>query len=290
MAFVSDDKKSISRAFMKGTVTGGVEALICYPTEFIKTQLQLQSRTNPQYNGIIDCATKTVRNHGILGLYRGALPLIIGTSMKQATRWTAYTNFSAIFRDKQGNISMIHNMLSGFVAGTFEAIFAVTPIETIKTRVADDLRRGTNKYKNSLHGVTKIVMTEGFGGIYHGVTATIMKQGTNQMFRFPFQTFFVGLITSNDVQKKKSPILNGIAGALAGASSVLITMPQDTIKTRMQSEQSRKLYKNTWHCAKQIVQNEGILFFYSGTLPRLIRVSLGLGITFFVYPFLHQYV
>ena len=32
---------------MKGGLTGFIEAIICYPTEFVKTQLQLQSKSNP---------------------------------------------------------------------------------------------------------------------------------------------------------------------------------------------------------------------------------------------------
>ena len=288
MAFVSDDKPSILRSFLKGTITGGTEAIICYPTEFIKTQLQLQSKTNPQFNGIYDCALKTVRGHGFMGLYRGALPLILGSSGKQAARWTAYTNASAMFRDSNGNISIGFNMLSGFIAGTSEAIFAVTPIETLKTRVTDDLRRGTKKYNGSLDALIKIVKTDGVHGIYRGLTPTIMKQGTNQMVRFPFQTFFVSLMTRGDKELKKSPLVNGIAGAFAGAASVLVTMPQDTIKTRMQGEEAKKLYKNTLDCAKQIIKKDGVLFFYAGTWPRLIRVSLDVGITFFIYPLLHQ--
>jgi hypothetical protein len=35
---------------------------------------------------MLDCAKKTVKSHGPTGLYRGALPLIIGSSGKQAVR------------------------------------------------------------------------------------------------------------------------------------------------------------------------------------------------------------
>jgi len=48
------------RTFIKGSLTGFIEAIICYPTEFVKTQLQLQSKANPEYTGILDCAKKTV--------------------------------------------------------------------------------------------------------------------------------------------------------------------------------------------------------------------------------------
>ncbi len=40
-------KQSVGMSLVKGTITGFVEAVICYPTEFVKTQLQLQSKSNP---------------------------------------------------------------------------------------------------------------------------------------------------------------------------------------------------------------------------------------------------
>ena len=43
MAFV-DKKESGMKTVVKGFLTGGTQACITYPTEFVKTQLQLQSK------------------------------------------------------------------------------------------------------------------------------------------------------------------------------------------------------------------------------------------------------
>jgi solute carrier family 25 citrate transporter 1 len=312
--------------FAKGIITGTLEAAICYPTELVKTQLQLQSKvgsrtthnarasaaarvsktthkalthtlqqiiasqqqSNPQYSGMLDCAKKTVSRNGFMGLYRGAMPLVVGSSGKQAARWTAYTETSKLFRREDGTIALPANMFSGFCAGMSEAIFAVTIIETIKTRVTDDMHRGTKKYSGSLDACIKILRSEGPGGLYRGLVPTIAKQGTNQMVRFPFQQFYVHTITGGDEEKKKNPLYHGLAGGMAGATSVLVTMPQDTLKTRMQGEEAKALYKNTLDCARQIIKNEGFMFFYSGTWPRLVRVSLDVGITFTIMPWLSQ--
>jgi solute carrier family 25 citrate transporter 1 len=40
-------KQGPMMSLVKGTITGLVEAVICYPTEYVKTQLQLQSKSNP---------------------------------------------------------------------------------------------------------------------------------------------------------------------------------------------------------------------------------------------------
>jgi hypothetical protein len=48
-----------------------------YPTEFVKTQLQLDARAakgagaKPKYTGVVNCAVVTVRERGPLALYRG---------------------------------------------------------------------------------------------------------------------------------------------------------------------------------------------------------------------------
>jgi len=290
MAFMKkEEKPSLVKQLAKGFTTGFIEAIICYPTEFVKTQLQLQSKVNPQYNGIIDCAVKNVKQNGPMSLYRGAAPLIFGSSFKQMARWTAYAQVSNVFRREDGSIALHYNMLSGFCAGTSEAVLAVTPIETLKTRATDDLRLGTKKYNSSLDATIKIVRAEGPTGLYRGVVPTIMKQGTNQMVRFPIQQFYFKLFFGNDEEKKSNPWLNGLCGAAAGGSSVLLTMPQDTVKTRMQGEAAKKLYKGTLDCIQQILKKEGILFFWTGTWPRFIRVTLDVGITFTIYPLLSKY-
>jgi len=136
----------------------------------------------------------------------------------------------------------------------------------------------------------KIIKNEGPGGLYRGVVPTIAKQATNQAVRFPTQFYFLKFMVGDDKEKQKSPIMNGLAGAVAGGISVLVTMPQDTIKTRMQGEEAKKLYKGTMDCAMQIMKNDGPGFFYAGTWPRMIRVSLDVGITFCVFPLLSKFI
>jgi len=290
MGMKADPSDGPVRTFVKGTLTGFIEAVICYPTEFVKTQLQLQSKSNPEYKGILDCGMKTVQKNGPLGLYRGALPLVIGSSGKQAARWTGFTTVSNQFKDEKGDISMIARSFSGACGGVSEALLAVTPIETLKTRVTDDMRRGTGNYSGSLDAVVKIMKSEGPGGLYRGLLPTIGKQSVNQAVRFPVQFYALTMMVGNDKSMHKHPLYNGAAGAIAGAVSVLVTMPQDVVKSRMQGEEAAKLYKGTLDCAQQILKKEGPMFFYSGTWPRMIRVSLDVAITFAVFPLLSKFI
>ena len=53
-----------SNTFLKGIIaggiTGGIEICITYPTEYVKTQLQLDEKVG-KYKGITDCAKKVKR-------------------------------------------------------------------------------------------------------------------------------------------------------------------------------------------------------------------------------------
>lgn len=70
-----------------GGITGGIEICITFPTEYVKTQLQLDERSaKPRYTGIADVVKQTVRSHGFFGLYRGLSVLVYGSIPKSAVR------------------------------------------------------------------------------------------------------------------------------------------------------------------------------------------------------------
>ena len=88
--------------------------------------------------------------------------------------------------------------------------------------------------------------------------ATIAKQATNQMARFPIQFFFMNCVTATDKSLEKHSLYNGAIGAVAGAVSMLPTLPQDTVQTRMQGEDAKKICKNALDCAAQIYKQIGL--------------------------------
>ena len=59
-----------------------------------------------------------------------------------------------------------------------------------------------------------------------------------------------------------------------------VTQPLDVIKTRMQSLEAKRDYKNSFICASRIFRDEGVLTFWSGAVPRLARLILSGGIVF----------
>jgi solute carrier family 25 citrate transporter 1 len=123
---------SLSKNALAGGTAGAIEVCIMYPTEYVKTQLQL----NPgKYNGPIKCATTIVQERGVFGLYRGLSTLIVGSIPKAAVRFSAFQEMSKRLKDDRGKLTTANTVLCGLVAGASEAIIAVAPAETLKTKM-----------------------------------------------------------------------------------------------------------------------------------------------------------
>ena len=128
------------KGIVVGGITGGIEICITYPTEYIKTQLQLDEKVG-KYKGISDCAKQTIKEKGPLGLYRGLSVLVVGSIPKSAVRFGAFEHFKKMKMDEKGNLKPVDRMLCGLGAGVCEAILAVTPMETIKGQAHDIFSR-----------------------------------------------------------------------------------------------------------------------------------------------------
>ena len=68
----------------------------------------------------------------------------------------------------------------------------------------------------------------------------------------------------------------------AGAIGSVITMPFDTIKTRMQGLEAKR-YSSTLHCVASVVRSEGMRALFKGLSMRLARAVPGQGIIFASY-------
>jgi solute carrier family 25 citrate transporter 1 len=186
--YYNDDLKK------KPAFSGGIEATAVWPMEFIKTQLQLQSKVKGvalPYNGMISGLTYYVRGTGFLSLYRGLAPTLVGSIPKAGIRFGLNGVFKEYLKDGDGKLTPGKNFLAGLGAGVSEALIIVAPVETVKTKCIE-------LNMPFVGGLKRIWAAEGLGGIYQGAAATAMKQGSNQGLRFMWYNEYKRIVT-NDV-------------------------------------------------------------------------------------------
>lgn len=153
-----------------------------------------------------------------------------------------------------------------------------------KNNRIDDRKRAAPRMRGFLHGSGVIARERGLRGFFQGFVPTTARQAANSATRFGSYTTLRQFAESYVAPGEK---LGGLAtfalGGAAGFITVYVTQPLDTVKTRMQSIEARSQYRTTLGCAARMYREEGVRIFWSGALPRLVRLVLSGGIVFTMY-------
>ena len=201
--------------------------------------MQLYKEKNAM--GAVNVMKESYRNGGFFGLYKGYSALLMFSVPKNYVRFGTYTYVQEnILTEKRP----LNNFMCGLAAGCAEAIFVVTPQETIKTKLIHDKLSPSPKYRNVFHGIYSIASENGVGGLYKGVVATILKQSTNQGVRFVVFEDTKKVLTNYIPYKV---VVDFMSGAFAGFCSTMFNNPVDVVKTKMQGLESGQ-YKGFADC------------------------------------------
>lgn len=209
-------------SLIAGTTAGAVEGFTTYPIEYTKTVSQFAAKAGEKAPGPISIVRTTLAKDGFLGLYSGCGALVTGNAIKAGVRFLSYDHFKSMLKDDTGKLSGPRSLLAGLGAGMMEAVFAVTPSETIKTKLIDDGKRAVPRYPRGLiPGTAAIVKEEGLRGIYRGLFPVMMRQGANSAVRFGTYSTLKNFVSGGARPGQSLPggITFGI-GAVAGVVTV----------------------------------------------------------------------
>ncbi|KAL2816855.1 mitochondrial carrier domain-containing protein [Aspergillus cavernicola] len=269
-------KPSSLRSIIAGSSAGAIEIAITYPAEFAKTRTQLNRR--------LPDGKKLPWPPFGSQWYAGCTTLIIGNSLKAGIRFVAFDKYKSLLQDENGKISGPGTVMAGFGAGFTESLLAVTPFESIKTQLIDDRKSANPRMRGFIHGSGVIFRERGVRGFFQGLVPTTARQAANSATRFSSYTMLKQLAEGYVAPGEKLGTASTFAlGGIAGLITVYVTQPLDTVKTRMQSLEASRNYKNSFVCAARIVKDEGVFTLWSGAVPRLARLILSGGIVFTMY-------
>ena len=68
-------RKDIRTSFCSSFVAGFFMTVTVAPWDMLRTKLMNQPTNAKIYNGFVDCATKTIKQDGVLSLWRGFVPI-----------------------------------------------------------------------------------------------------------------------------------------------------------------------------------------------------------------------
>ncbi|KAI7822542.1 mitochondrial carrier [Gamsiella multidivaricata] len=277
--------------FLLGSISGAVGATVVYPIDLVKTRMQNQrSKVVGEllYKNSIDCFKKVIKNEGVLGLYRGLGPQLVGVAPEKAIKLTMNDLVRNMTTDKDGNISFTSELLAGGIAGGSQVVFT-NPLEIVKIRlqVAGEAAKSLDAPRP---GAIAIVRNLGILGLYKGASACLLRDIPFSAIYFPVYAHLKKDFFKEGPDHRLTIGELLMAGAIAGMPAAYFTTPADVIKTRLQVEakKGQSTYNGIGDAARKIYTEEGFRAFFKGGPARILRSSPQFGTTLMVYEMLQR--
>jgi len=203
LQYLSDGSlPSTSHYFVSGGIAGLAATLITYPLDLTRTRLAAQG--DPKvYANLRDCMRRSVKEGGLLSLWKGNLPTVVQIMPYIALQFTIYESMKKLFKlhdkDKRGNAQALGHFLCGAVSGVLSKL-GVLPLDVIKKRLQMSGVHRSEKYGQVLQYngmadcINKIARTEGWRGFYKGTAASIYKAAPGAALTFMFYEQFKKIV------------------------------------------------------------------------------------------------
>ncbi|XP_052820589.1 solute carrier family 25 member 35-like [Mya arenaria] len=167
-----------SRNVLAGAAAGCMGAAVGSPFYMVKTQLQARANasiavgTQHPHDSMFKAFTFVVREHGVIGLWRGttaAVSRVMVGSAVQLSTFSSAKEYVISLKFFQPNSFL--NSLIGSICGGVVVVACMTPFDVVSTRMYNQPVNKNGKgimYKNLLDCFVKIFTSEGLWGFYKG--------------------------------------------------------------------------------------------------------------------------
>ncbi|KAL4583664.1 hypothetical protein LXL04_008246 [Taraxacum kok-saghyz] len=258
-----------------------------------------------------DSVTSLFWYEGFRGLYRGFGTSLVGTIPARATYMTALeitkSNVgTSIIRlgFPEPTAAAIANAMAGLTAA-LAAQLVWTPVDVVSQRLMvqgkdysnpkiSSTSEKSSKYMNGIDAFRKILNTDGPRGLYRGFGISIMTYAPSNAVWWASYSVTqrlvwggIGSYMCNDnggvvsfiPDSRTVMAVQGVSAAMAGGVSALVTMPLDTIKTRLQvldssDDNNGRKVPTIGQTVRNLVREGGWMAFYRGLGPRWASMSM----------------
>lgn len=267
-----------------------------------------------KYRGVMRTAQRIFNEEGLKGLWRGNLANTIRGGicyatkfgMNDTTREYLRTNSlvqswlrkrssgSANHRRADSQNEVLLSLIAGGTAGLVQKSLTY-PLDLLSVRMAlgvNTKHLSTCTYTGIFDCFRQIFKTEGVPGFYKGFFPTMVTGVPYVALQLSFFEFYRKKMhqllaeKGDKLSMKQVAFMSSVAGSAAGASALLLVFPGDTVRKRMMNNaisSQNRLYRDSIYCIRYILRNEGILAFYHGLFPSMLKSLPSGAIQFLMY-------
>ncbi|CAI2174416.1 18674_t:CDS:2 [Funneliformis geosporum] len=269
--------------FMMGGVSAAVSKTAAAPIERVKLLIQNQDemlksgRLATPYKGIGECFSRTIKDEGVINLWRGNTANVIRYFPTQALNFAFKDKFKRMFnykKDKDGYAKVfLGNIASGGAAGAVSLTF-VYSLDYARTRLANDAKAAKKGGERQFNGLVdvyrKTIKSDGVVGLYRGI---IIYRG---LYFGMFDSLKPLVLTGT---LKDNFLASFLLGWSVTIGAGLASYPIDTVRRRMMMTSGEAVkYKSSYHAFKEIVAKEGTMSLFKGAGANILRAIAGAGV------------
>ena len=180
----ADKKTEFGKFFLINMASGGLAGagslMIVYPLDYARTRLASDvGAGKQQFNGLVDCLTKTVKTSGIGGLYNGIGVSVMGIIPYRGVYFGLFDTLSG-YNPYQKSENGFLRAASKFACAQFSAIaagYASYPMDTIRRRLQMQSEKPKAEwvYNGTLDCFSKIIKDEGASALFKGAGANALR-------------------------------------------------------------------------------------------------------------------
>ncbi|KAL5046225.1 hypothetical protein BDW71DRAFT_207588 [Aspergillus fruticulosus] len=161
-----------------GGMAGATSLLFVYSLDYARTRLANDAKSTKgggerQFNGLIDVYKKTLASDGIVGLYRGFGPSVLGIVVYRGLYFGMYDSLKPVVLTGALEGSFLVSFLLGWGVTTGAGI-ASYPLDTVRRRMMMTSGEAV-KYSSSFDAFRQIVAREGVKSLFKGAGANILR-------------------------------------------------------------------------------------------------------------------
>ncbi|KAL2924273.1 ADP ATP carrier protein 1 mitochondrial [Bienertia sinuspersici] len=251
--------------FMTNTVVAPLERvhlLMQNQNEMIKSGC-----LSTPYKGMKDCFLRTIKQEGIISLWRGNCVNLCKALTSQAFA-------IAMYKNSWHNLGDNRNDEFGelkFKAAIFSATLFHYPLDYARTRVATDFNYPMRVYHQfSLDSARKdhfkVIRTREFSGMFDVYRQTLLLNGITGLYKGYFLSFLEFLAWDYSNLMQEATFTGMIMPNIALYSLPVVFYPLTSLSRRMMMNSSKASirYKYAIHAFNEIVKNEGLSSLYKG--------------------------
>jgi len=162
-----------------GGLAGAGSLTIVYPLDYARTRLASDVGSgNPQFNGLMDCLTKTIKGGGFLSMYNGFGVSVVGIVAYRGPYFGVFDTLKEKnpWKKDKGMVGL----LSKFAIAQTTAIiagFISYPFDTVRRRLQMQSEKPKSEwlYQGTVDCAVKVVKDEGMGAMFKGFGANVLR-------------------------------------------------------------------------------------------------------------------